>query len=105
MAFGLGRRKSVVEQSVEEDLPPLATVVERRHARVRGQVFRVKLRPSNGMPSLEVTLTDETGSVVAVWFGRRSIGGVGLGREMIVEGVPVRTPDGLTFTNPAYELR
>ena len=105
MALGFGRRREAVDQSAEEVLPRLADIVERERTRVRGQVFRVKLRPSGGMPSLEVTLTDETGSVVAVWSGRRSIGGVGLGRVLIVEGVPVRTPDGLTFTNPAYELR
>ena len=52
-----------------------------------------------GSPAVSVT-----GSVTVVWSGRRSIGGVGLGRRIIIEGVPMKGPHGLTFTNPSYEL-
>ena len=104
MAFGLGRKKKGAEPAEAEVFPDLASVEPRRHVRVKGQIFKLKTRPSQGMPALEVTLIDDTGSVTVVWSGRRSIGGVGLGRRIIVEGVPMKGPRGLTFTNPSYEL-
>lgn len=104
MAFGFGRRKGTAEEVESEVFPDIAAVEPRRHVRVKGQIFKLKTRPSHGMPALEVTLIDDTGSVTVVWSGRRSIGGVGLGRRIIVEGVPMKGPRGLTFTNPSYEL-
>ena len=99
------RKKATVEVSTAgETFPPLGSVLPRQHVRVRGQVFRIKLRPSEGMPALEVTIIDDSGSAVIVWSGRRAIGGVGLGRRMVVEGVPTQVGKKLTFTNPAYEL-
>ena len=99
------RKKSTAEVSTAaETFPLLGSVPPRQHVRVRGQVFRIKLRPSEGMPALEVTIIDDSGSAVIVWSGRRAIGGVGLGRRMVVEGVPTQVGKKLTFTNPAYEL-
>jgi len=104
MAFGFGRKKGTADAAESEVFPAIATIEPRRHVRVKGQIFKLKTRPSQGMPALEVTLIDDTGSVTVVWSGRRSIGGVGLGRRIIVEGVPMKGPRGLTFTNPSYEL-
>ena len=99
------RKKAPVDVGAAgETFPPLGSVQARQHVRVRGQVFRIKLRPSEGMPALEVTIIDDSGSAVIVWSGRRSIGGVGLGRRLVVEGVPTQVGKKLTFTNPAYEL-
>jgi hypothetical protein len=39
-----------------------------------------------------------------VWSGRRSIGGLELGRKVVIEGVPMASPTGLRFLNPAYTL-
>ena len=64
----------------------------------------MKTKPARGIPSLCVRITDETGTVVAVWTGRRSIGGIALGRRVLLEGVASDSPDGLTFMNPSYEL-
>ncbi|MEY4081485.1 MAG: hypothetical protein RL430_1915 [Actinomycetota bacterium] len=104
MAFGFGRKKKDGAPADAEVFPALATIEPREHVRVKGQIFKLKTRPSQGMPALEVTLVDDTGSVTVVWSGRRSIGGVGLGRRIIIEGVPMKGPRGLTFTNPSYEL-
>lgn len=68
-------------------------------------MFRLKMRPSRGLPAFEVMLIDDSGSVIVVWTGRRAIGGIGLGRRLVVEGVPMEESRGLVFTNPAYELR
>jgi hypothetical protein len=51
-----------------------------------------------------VSITDATGTVTAVWTGRRSIGGITLGRSVVIEGVAVQHGSALEFTNPAYTL-
>jgi hypothetical protein len=52
-----------------------------------------------------VSIADNTGSVTAVWTGRRSIGGISLGRTIVIEGVAVQHGDHLEFNNPMYELQ
>lgn len=83
---------------------PIGDVVERRRVVVRGQVVRMRARPTSGEPSLAVTVADETGSLVVVWTGRRSIGGITLGRRLEVEGVARRVGTSLEMTNPSYTL-
>jgi hypothetical protein len=53
---------------------------------------------------LAVTVADETGTVTAVWTGRRSIGGITLGRRVAIKGVPGLHGSRLEFTNPSYTL-
>lgn len=82
----------------------MADAVARRRVCVVGSVTRMRTVPSHGLPSLSVTLSDGTGSVVAVWSGRRSIGGVALGQRIALDGVAVQRGNLLEFTNPAYQL-
>jgi hypothetical protein len=82
----------------------MAEVVARRPVRVVGQVVRMRARPTTGQPSLAVTISDDTGSVVAVWTGRRAIGGITLGRRILLDGVPRPVGERLEFVNPAYTL-
>ncbi len=67
-------------------------------------LLRMHARPTSGLPSLAVTLSDGTGTVVAVWTGRRAIGGITLGRRLLLDGVPRRVGDRLEFVDPAYTL-
>ena len=87
------------------DWVPLGDVRPRERTRTGGTVRRVHTRPTGGIPSLEVTLSDGTSSVTAVWTGRHRIGGVHVGRLLVVEGVPSGSSKGPVFTNPEYELR
>ena len=82
----------------------IAEAMPRRRVVVEGTVMRMRARPAHGVPSLAVTVTDDSGSIVAVWTGRRAIGGVTLGRKLLVEGVGTQVGDRLEFTNPAYTL-
>lgn len=82
----------------------IAAVVPRRRVQVIGEVTRMRARPTSGLPSLAVTLSDGTGTVVAVWTGRRAIGGITLGRRLLLDGVPRRVGERLEFVNPAYTL-
>jgi len=82
----------------------VADAVERERIKVVGQVVRIRSRPAQGLPSIAVTISDESGSITAVWTGRRAIGGVTLGRRLIIEGVGRRVGQQLELTNPAYTL-
>lgn len=86
------------------DLVRIADVGNRQTARVGGEVKRMQVAPRQGVPSLEVVISDGTGDAVAVFTGRRTIGGVAHGRAMIIEGL-VRSERGRrVMLNPAYTL-
>ena len=67
--------------------------------------LRIVPKP-DGATWLEATLTDGTGSLFAMWTGRRRIAGVKPGAKVKVRGRG--TPSGpggrLMIYNPAYEL-
>lgn len=106
--MGLLRRRSAVAPSaavaVDPELVTVAAAPARRRVKVCGQVTRIRIRPLSGNPSLAVTISDDTGSITAVWTGRRSLGGISLGRRVVIEGVGRSVGDRLEFTNPAYVL-
>ena len=83
---------------------PIAEAQPRERVRVVGKVTRMTARPTSGQPALAVSISDDTGTVTAVWTGRREIGGITLGRRLAIDGVPVRRADHLEFTNPGYTL-
>lgn len=64
----------------------------------------MRARPTSGQPSLAVTISDASGTITAVWTGRRAIGGITLGRNLVLEGVAVAVADRLELTNPTYTL-
>ena len=82
----------------------IADAQPRQRVCVIGKVTRMTARPTSGEPALAVSISDDTGTVTAVWTGRREIGGITLGRRVAIDGVPVRRADHLEFTNPGYTL-
>ena len=83
---------------------PIAETQPRQHVCISGRVIRMTARPTSGQPALAISISDDTGTVTAVWTGRREIGGVTLGRKIAIDGVPVMRGDHLEFTNPNYTL-
>jgi hypothetical protein len=67
-------------------------------------VKRVIVAPRNGVPNLEVMIHDGTGTITAVFAGRRRIAGIDHGRAIVLEGVPVDLGDRAVIYNPAYTL-
>lgn len=105
MAFLRRHRGTDADQNiVDPTLVPIGDAPCRIRIRVQGQVTRMRARPTSGEPSLAVNVSDATGTIAAVWTGRRAIGGVTLGRNLILEGVAVSVGDRLELTNPAYTL-
>lgn len=88
------------------DVTPIAEVSPRQDATVAGEIQSVRIVPRAGSPSLEATISDGTGSLVAMWTGRRRIAGVSPGRRLVVTGRGSPTGPGgrLLLFNPRYEL-
>lgn len=85
---------------------PMAEADARRPTTVVGEIRSVRIVPRAGSPSLEVTVSDGTASVLAVWVGRRRIAGVSPGRRLVItgRGGPSPAPTRLLFFNPEYQL-
>ncbi|MGI8776314.1 MAG: OB-fold nucleic acid binding domain-containing protein [Acidimicrobiales bacterium] len=72
-----------------------------------GEISSLRIVPRAGSPSLEATISDGSGSIVAVWMGRRQIAGISPGRRLVVSGrLNSGTAGGrrLFLYNPRYEL-
>lgn len=86
------------------DLVRIAEMPLRAPVLVGGEVQRVKVVPRSGSPSVEATLSDGTGEVTAVFTGRRGIGGLTIGRGVLVEGVAYTEKGKRVLLNPIYTL-
>lgn len=98
------RRRAEPVAVVATPTVPLAETPARQRVVVGAQVMSIRIVPAGGRPVLEVRIADESGRALVRWTGRRSIGGISLGRRLLVEGVATSGPDGLVFVNPAYTL-
>ncbi len=102
-----GEAAAAVDAGVAVDLDgvvEIGSVVARSRVRVVGAVTVITSRPGHGIPALSAVLRDDTGAATLIWTGRRSIGGVSLGRRLLVEGVPSSRGGQLEFTNPSFTL-
>ena len=87
-------------------MTPIAEALPRQEVAVVGEIRSLRIVPRAGSPSLEATISDGTGSIVAVWTGRRQIAGVGPGRRLVIRGRanPTGVPGRLLIYNPSYDL-
>lgn len=76
----------------------------RQPVRVGGEVKRIRTAPRQGVPALEVVVSDGTGDAVAVFTGRRQIAGIEHHRALLLEGVPHAEGNRKIMLNPAYTL-
>lgn len=85
-------------------LTPLGELEPRVPARIGGEVSRTRIAPRSGINAYEITISDGTGTAVAVFTGRRFVPGLEHHRAVVLEGV-ARTERGrLVMLNPAYTL-
>src|SRR2546428_4279401 len=82
----------------------IADVSPRTVARIAGIVEGIRVRPREGVPAIEAVITDGSGSVTAVWLGRRLLPGLQLGRKLILEGRLRGDPPDLPLMKPLYEF-
>ncbi len=83
---------------------PIGETQPRSVVKVAGVVGRLRIRPQKGVPAIEATLDDGTGTCTAVWLGRRSIKGLTLGRRMVLNGRLAEKDGDLQIMNPMYEF-
>lgn len=86
------------------DLTPIEEAPVRRPVRIGGEIQRVLLAPRNGVPALEIVVSDGSGTFTAVFTGRRTIGGMAHGRAVVLEGVAHEEHGRRILLNPAYTL-
>ena len=82
----------------------IGTLEPRRATRVGGEVKRIGSAPRQGVPALEIVVSDGSGDAVAVFTGRREISGFQQGRLVVFEGVARQERGRTVFLNPAYTL-
>ena len=107
-----GRRVAKSSRSVAfvdtSDLPAsrirIADVELRQPTMVAGRVTAVRVQPWGNAPTLECTLTDDTGSITVAFLGRRSIAGIRTGTIMSVAGVASQQHGTRAIVNPTYDL-
>jgi hypothetical protein len=85
-------------------LTPIGEAPTRVPIRIGGEVKQLRMAPRAGSPTLEVLVSDGTGEALAVFTGRRRIGGVAHGRGLLLEGVAHIERGHLVVLNPAYTL-
>lgn len=84
---------------------PLANALSRERVKVAGVVESIRIDPREGSGSIEATLCDGTGELVARWLGRQSLSGIRLGAALVVEGILGEAQDGKrVILNPEYHL-
>ena len=84
----------------------IEALVPRARVAVIGQVEHVSTVDYDGVASFEISLEDETGSLVALWTGRPNIQCIDRGRRLALFGrvAPMRREESLVLYNPRYEL-
>jgi hypothetical protein len=85
-------------------ITPIGEATWRHRARVRGRVQSMRVHPWADVATLECVVTDDTGGLLLVFLGRRRVEGIGLGRELVAEGMVGASRGYLAMLNPSVEL-
>jgi hypothetical protein len=83
---------------------PIGEVRWRDQVRVKGQVHSVRVAPQRDVPTFEVVLDDGTGTLLAVFLGRRELAGVRVGSRLEMVGTAGIHQNRLAVLNPSYRL-
>ena len=84
---------------------PIAKSEPRTKSRVAGVVQNLRIDPREGRDSVEATIIDGSGEMVAKWLGRSSLQGVTLGMGLVIDGTVGLDRDGeKIILNPDYRL-
>ena len=86
------------------DVTLLSECMTRERHKVAGVIQNIRIDPRQGRDSIEATITDGTGSLIAKWLGRSTMSGITLGAGLIMEGVIGSQEGDLVMLNPDYDL-
>ena len=96
--------EALQQQAVDSGATSVAKCRDRMPVTVFGTVKSMTIRPRAGAPALEAELYDGSGTVTLVWLGRRTIAGVGPGRQLRATGRITTSEGRRLIYNPRYEL-
>ncbi|HWL65360.1 MAG TPA: DNA-binding protein [Actinomycetota bacterium] len=82
---------------------PITDIKSRERTKVAGVIQNIRIDPRSG-GSIEATITDGRGQLVARWLGRSELAGILLGAGLVMEGVVGDHSGELLMLNPEYEL-
>src|SRR5262245_44799264 len=108
-----GRIAADADRVVASQRPPhddastvtaISAVRWRDRVRVRGQVRSMRVAPQRDVATLECVIDDGTGTLLAVFLGRRELAGVKVGSRIEVTGTAGVHQNRLAILNPGYRL-
>jgi hypothetical protein len=85
-------------------ITPIASVTSNGKATVEGRVHSLEIRPVDHSCVLACLVTDATGEITALFYGRTHIPGVEPGSKIQLRGRVGVKDTGPVMVNPAYEL-
>jgi len=83
---------------------PIGSIVKPGRATVEGRVRAVEIRPVERNSVLAIEITDSTGDLTALFYGRSHIPGLICGARVRFRGPVGLREEGPVMINPAYEL-
>lgn len=92
------------DRFADVDCTRICNAQPRTHVVISGEVKGIQVVPRAGSPWLEVTVGDGSGKAVAVFTGRKRIGGLEPGRAVLLEGVAGTFHGRIQLMNPVYTL-
>jgi len=90
--------------AVRPGVTPIAAVTRNGKATVEGRVHSIEIRPVDHSCVLACLVTDATGEITALFYGRTHIPGVEPGSRIQLRGRVGVKDSGPVMVNPAYEL-
>jgi hypothetical protein len=85
-------------------ITPIADARWRDRVRVRGKVKSVRVAPQHDVPVYECVIDDGTGTVMAVFLGRRELAAVNIGTRIELHGTVGVHRERLAILNPTYRV-
>lgn len=82
----------------------IADATLRQPLKIAGVIRRMTVLPMEGKEALQALISDGTGEVTAVFMGRRGIGGLSLGKRVVVDGVLAEHRGEIRMVNPRLEF-
>jgi hypothetical protein len=89
------------------DLGPVIDIADvrlRERVTVEGVITSLLVRPLADVPTVEVRVSDATGTLPAVFLGRRRVPGLRLGAHLALSGVVGARGRCLVAINPEYRI-
>lgn len=102
-----GKRDAVLRYSAPEpaaDADAIGRLGRGQLADIEGRVRTVQVAALAGSSVFTCEVVDSTGTITALFYGRRHIAGISPGRSLRLQGRPIRQNGKLIITNPTYEL-